>query len=499
LSREAGVQLFKFAHALMDTPMALPRVLQATNWADPWAVREMYYYLPKWRKMEPIDYLELLDGTYPDPVVRELAVSCMELLPDTVLTDHMLQVVQSLKHEAHHDSPLSRFLVKRAMQDPNVGQTVFWALKSELHLGEVKDRYGAMLEAYLNSSTENSFRLELFKQNQVLTQLNDAAMLIKLLDKEERLRVLRDKLEQMTLPNTFQLPLNPKMEAKGIRVQKCKYMDSKKLPLWVVFENAHEDGGPVMVMHKVGDDLRQDALTLQMMNIMDRLWQSEGLDLSMSIYGCVATGDEQGMLQIVQNSDTISNVQKGAGGAVGAFKLDPIANWFKENKPPDLPWDELVLTFVKSCAAYCVATYVLGIGDRHNDNIMVSKFGHFFHIDFGHFLGNIKRKFGVKRERAPFVFTPDLAFVMGGKDSEHYRMFLDLSTQAYLLLRRHSRRFMTLFKLMICAGIPELRSVDDITYERARRLLTLLQVLTGGICLGFERRRGDQEMDNSHR
>ncbi len=46
------------------------------------------------------------------------------------------------------------------------------------------------------------------------------------------------------------------------------------------------------------------------------------------------------------------------------------------------------------------------------------------HIDFGHFLGNFKSKFGVKRERVPFVLTDDFIYVItreGTKESQEFQ------------------------------------------------------------------------------
>ena len=45
-------------------------------------------------------------------------------------------------------------------------------------------------------------------------------------------------------------------------------------------------------------------------------------------------------------------------------------------------WDAVVDNFVCSCAGYCVLSYVMGIGDRHADNIMLKKDGHLFLVSY---------------------------------------------------------------------------------------------------------------------
>ena len=106
---------------------------------------------------------------------------------------------------------------------------------------------------------------------------------------------------------------------------------------------------------------------------------------------------------------------------------------------------------------------------------MMTREGHFFHIDFGHMLGNFKKKFGIKRERAPFFFTPDLKYVMDQYQQvtgiSIYDAFKQCSLLAYQTIRMRGKLFIIMFKMLVATGIEELSVDSDIKWiEQALRL-----------------------------
>jgi len=504
----------------------LPAFARSVQWSDHHFAEEARGLLASWAPpRDPSTSLQLLHHCYPEPCVRRVAVDWLQARwgGGIELDAYVLQLVQCLKNELFHESPLSRLLLSQALCRPHAfGHKFFWTCRAELDFAHpgFAERYTLILEEFVLRApiwwpilTLRS--ISLVKELEGCCK--EARQIGTVGQAGEALQKRLEELNRTIASGSIQMPFDPRLRVGSLRVNKCRVLSSKMKPLWLVFKNPDHGAPDVNVIFKDGDDLRQDMLMLQTLSILDRLWMSAGLDMRLTPYRVIATGGGNGrgvgMIQAVPHSATTSSIQYSeGGGAMGAFSPKVIEKYLQRHNPSAQEMAKARDNFTRSCAGYCVATFVLGVGDRHSDNIMCAKDGRLFHIDFGHVLGNFKSKFGFRRERTPFVFTPEMAFVLeGGKNSKHrqnpsvsfsnnspltssgsnstpdnsviggydtaslrrkrnkgtmgtYKMFLQLAKDAFVVVRRNAVLLETLFALMVGAGLPELSERGAIQY-----------------------------------
>ncbi|XP_077177735.1 phosphatidylinositol 4-phosphate 3-kinase C2 domain-containing subunit alpha isoform X2 [Paroedura picta] len=467
LSRKDKAFLWEKRHYCHTEANSLPKLLASSpNW-DWTNLPEIYSLLQQWPPLPPLIALELLDKNFADQEVRTRAVQWIEAISDDELVDFLPQFVQALKYETYLDNALVRFLLTRALGNIRVAHYLYWLLKDALHDVRYGVRYEHTLGAFL-SVCGRRLREEFEKQTRLVKILGMVAEKVKQTSGSARQVVLQSGMERVQsffLKNKCRLPLSPSLVAKELNVKACSYFSSNAVPLKVALVNADPLGEEINVMFKVGEDLRQDMLALQMIKIMDKIWLQEGLDLRMVIFKCISTGKDRGMVELVPASDTLRKIQV-EYGVTGSFKDKPLAEWLRKYNPTEEEYEKASENFIYSCAGCCVATYVLGICDRHNDNIMLRSTGHMFHIDFGKFLGHAQMFGSFKRDRAPFVLTSDMAYVINGgeKPTIRFQLFVDLCCQAYNLIRKQANLFLNLLSLMLSSGLPELTGVQDLKY-----------------------------------
>uniref|UniRef100_A0A674AHA1 Phosphatidylinositol 4,5-bisphosphate 3-kinase catalytic subunit gamma isoform n=1 Tax=Salmo trutta TaxID=8032 RepID=A0A674AHA1_SALTR len=486
LSQEDKELLWHFREECMRHPRAYPKLLGSVRWGRQEAVLATHRLLERssvWdRSVLDVGLaMQLLDCHYSDAHVRSMAVRKLETLGDDDVLRYLLQLVQAVKFEPYHDSALARFLLKRALRSKRIGHFLFWFLRSEIAQSmHYQQRYAVLLEAYLRGCGEDMLQ-DFRRQVEMTEALQKVTREIKAMSAEKydvsaqvvfQLRQKLENLQTSGLPESFRVPYDPGLRAGALVIEQCKVMASKKRPLWLQFKRADPttlSSDTIGVIFKDGDDLRQDMLILQILLIMESIWEEESLDLSLLPYGCISTGNKIGMIEIVRDATTIANIQQSVVGSTGAFKDEILNQWLRDKCVSEEKFQQAVERFVFSCGGYCVATYVLGVGDRHNDNIMITESGNLFHIDFGHILGNYKSFLGISKERVPFVLTPDFLYVMGTsgkKSSPHFQKFQDVCVRAYLALRHHTNLLVILFSMMLMTGMPQLTSKEDIEYIR---------------------------------
>jgi phosphatidylinositol 3-kinase len=275
--------------------------------------------------------------------------------------------------------------------------------------------------------------------------------------KVERLRAyLGDHKNGLMSFPAVPLPLDPSVKVVGCIPEESNVFKSSLSPLKVTLKTS--DGSAYPIMLKSGDDLRQDQLVIQIITLMDRLLRDENLDLRLTPYRILATGPKDGSLQFIPNQ-TLASVLSDYHG---------ILPYLHEKAPDDSAplgvRQDVMDTFVRSCAGYCVITYLLGVGDRHLDNLLIDGSGHFFHADFGYILGRDPKPF------PPMMKLPiQIIDGMGGATSDNYEKFRNYCFTAYITLRKSANLIINLFALMTESSIP------DIMIEREKAVQKVME------------------------
>ncbi|KDR23478.1 phosphatidylinositol 3-kinase catalytic subunit type 3 [Zootermopsis nevadensis] len=377
---------------------------------------------------------------------------------------------------------LATFLIWRACQNSTLANYFYWYLLIECEDQElavkqdskVRDMYLTVMKTFsqilLKGNSEWQRRRNFLSRQQ--TFIDKLVRLVKTVARESGNRKKKTEQLQALLADSeafkinfasfepLPFPLDPDVHITGIIPEKATLFKSALMPSKLTFLTT--EGTEYVAIFKYGDDLRQDQLILQMITLMDKLLQKEKLDLKLTPYRVLATSTRHGFLQYVESTPVAEVL-----GTEGS-----IQNFFRKHHPSETgPFGiapDVMDTYTSSCAGYCVITYLLGVGDRHLDNLLLTTSGKLFHIDFGYILGR-----DPKPLPPPMKLSKEMVEAMGGINSEYYYKFRKQCYTAFLHLRRNSNLVLNLFSLMVDASVPDIALEPDKAVKKVQDKLRL--------------------------
>lgn len=399
-------------------------------------------------KMTGHDLLTLLIASRNKPNFIKELLSQFSEIPEQQLICYLNLIIEEMVSSDQDTSQLyGRFLLKLAKKSTQIAGVVYWGWKIKLEALDLTVKRSTIINMYKTLLLNNA-------DDHTMKYIQDSEALVIFLNsisKNTQLHTVKELFrENKALFTNTRIPTAPNLICKDVLIDGIKIKSSSSAPIFLPLLCEDEKTGKEQkyyLLYKF-EDVRKDQIIIDTIRIMDTVLQSElqsytdfTTPINIITYNVFPTSQKSGIIEIIPDCHTLYEIQK-------EFS---ILNYILEhNRDKGLTVDELRKRFVHSCAAYCVMTYLLGVGDRHLDNIMVNNEGYLFHIDYGFIIGSDPKPMTYPSMR----ITSDMVDAIGGPKSQYYSDFVRLSKDIHLCLQKRLPCFYTMLKLLVTIKPP---------------------------------------------
>ena len=204
---------------------------------------------------------------------------------------------------------------------------------------------------------------------------------------------------------------------------------------------------------KAGEDIRKESFVMEIISKM-RTWFEKEIEPEfrpiMRPYTIMCVGGDAGLVECLSDAKSVDEVKKKTDN------FESLRDFFlRAYGPPgtavspdrqsegEITFEKAQDNFLRSLVGYSLVCYVLQIKDRHNANILLDRYGHLMHIDFGFVLGDTPKmgKVPIFSERAPFKLSADFWDVLGGWNTKRGGLgvkFCKMFDKAFACASKHS-------------------------------------------------------------
>jgi len=262
-----------------------------------------------------------------------------------------------------------------------------------------------------------------------------------------------------------------------------------------------------LIIKSNADDVRQEELAYRLLKWFERVFRKHNPKLWLQPFLIIATTHDGGVLEVVTNAISISELKKSYGQKWISLKRYFEDNFTGDDRPHGFGREKSVSlrtatsNFIYSMAAYSVICFVLAIRDRHNGNIMLNDEGHVLHVDFGFMLcgapgGKAMQHIGGFEHSAGFKLTNELVEVLGPTDGNEFKDFRSAIQDGMKAVRSHAQELLALLQLSMLGS--ENSQMNCFCHPRGYPEAVLEDIcdrlgLPGGVRNGGNRKVSDEE------